>query len=258
MKLKIYRILGWIGLISVIFSFLACDFIRNDFEKNVNAANLSFKNGDYDEAIRLYSKVLWYPGVSNENKTKIYFNRGLVYSIGKGQYDKAIVDFNRAIERKPGYAFIYYSRGNAYHGNGQYGKAIADFNHALVLKPDYADAYNNRGNAYNGKGQYDKADADYNRALELNPDHILAYNNRGNAYGKKGQYDKAVADFNRAIELKPDHALAYYNRGLTYHKGKGQYDKAIIDYSRAIELKPDSYLARLKSATALSYCPFLP
>jgi Flp pilus assembly protein TadD len=46
-------------------------------------------------------------------------------------------------------------------------RAIADYNRAIELKPDHASAYNYRGLAYSAKGDNDQAIADYNRAAEL-------------------------------------------------------------------------------------------
>ena len=44
-----------------------------------------------------------------------YFNRGLNCS-RKGQYDKAISDFNKAIQINPNHATAYVSRGNVRRG----------------------------------------------------------------------------------------------------------------------------------------------
>jgi len=45
----------------------------------------------------------------------------------KGQYDKAISDYNKAIEINPGYAAAYNNRGAAYYDNGQYDRACSDW-----------------------------------------------------------------------------------------------------------------------------------
>src|SRR5262245_15646584 len=51
-------------------------------------------------------------------------------------------------------AEFYLKRGEDYSGIHDYDRAIADYNTAIELKPDYAEAYNNRGFAY-----YMKADS---------------------------------------------------------------------------------------------------
>ena len=45
-------------------------------------------------------------------------------------------------------AINYLNRGWAYSGKGDYDRAIADYNQAMGLHPNYALAYNNRGLAY--------------------------------------------------------------------------------------------------------------
>ena len=80
---------------------------------------------------------------------------------------------------------------------GNYDRAIALFSKALEINPRYAAAYNNRGVAYaKGKGQYDKAISDYNKAIEINPGLAEAYDNRGITYK-----EKACSDWERACQL---------------------------------------------------------
>jgi tetratricopeptide (TPR) repeat protein len=110
-------------------------------------------------------------------------------------------------------AGAYLRRGEVSAGAHEYDRAIADYNMAIQLKPDYAEAYNDRGFAYYLKGNGERAIADYTRAIELRPDYPKAYNSRGVVY-MAGGYGraKAVADFDRAIALKPDFRYAYINR----------------------------------------------
>ncbi len=138
-----------------------------------------------------------------------YESRGIAY-FDKGQYDRAIRDFDQAIALNPDDADYYYYRGNAYRKKGQHDRAIRDYGQAIALKPDLAAAYNNRGIVYSNKGQYDRAIRDYGQAIALNPDYADCYYNRGSAYGNKGQYDRAIRDYGQAIALNPDFAV-YYN-----------------------------------------------
>ena len=90
----------------------------------------------------------------------------------------------------------------------QYDKAITDYNKAIELDPKYAMAYNNRGFAYGKLQQHDraitdKAITDCTKAIELDPKLASAYSTRGNAYLYHEQHDKAMTDCNKAIELDP-------------------------------------------------------
>lgn len=137
-------------------------------------------------------------------------------------------------------AYAHYKRGDAYDDIQEYEKAIGEYNKAIELNPNYTSAYYNRACAYAEMGQYSEAIADYDRTIELRPNHFLAYYNRGLVYSRIGENEKAIADYNRAIQVDPDDADAYYSRGLAYNK-KGEVAKAVSDLEKCIELstKPE-------------------
>ena len=188
--------------------------------------------GDFDKAIQNYDKAI-------ELKPDFfgaYNSRGIAYR-RKGDFDKAIQNYDKAIEIKPDFAEAYNNRGAAYAEKRDFDKAIQNFTTAIKIKPDFAEAYCNRGNAYDEKHDFDKAIQDFTTAIELKPDFAEAYNNRGIAYGGKRDFDKAIQNYDKAIEIKPDFAEAYCNRGVAYVE-KRDFDKAIQNYDKAIEIKP--------------------
>ena len=91
---------------------------------------------------------------------------------------------------------------------GEYDRAIADYDRAIGINPSFAGAYNGRGNAYWLKGEHDRAIADYGQAIALNPRNAEAYFNRGNAYADKGENIRAIEDIDNALRLSSD----YYER----------------------------------------------
>ena len=189
--------------------------------------------GQYERAIQDYNKALEF-----KQHEFMYNNRGNAYKDLK-QYERAIQDYNKAIEINPNLSEAYTNRGVAYRNLGQKERAIQDYNKAIELNPNYAGAYCNRGNAYYDLGQKELAIQDYNKAIELNPNLAEAYNNRGNAYYDLGQKELAIQDYNKAIELNPNYAEAYCNRGGAYAL-LGNFNQAIADVSKAIELKPNN------------------
>ena len=96
-----------------------------------------------------------------------------------------------------------YSRGNDYYRKGEYDRAIANYAKAIALNPNDAISYNNRGLAYRKKGEVDRAIADHSKAIALNPKYFFAYYNRANAHKKKGDKEPAIADYRKALEIDP-------------------------------------------------------
>jgi len=61
-----------------------------------------------------------------------YNNRGFVYN-NKGEYDRAIVDLDKAIQLNPKSARAYKNRGISYEKKGEFQKALSDYNLAISL-----------------------------------------------------------------------------------------------------------------------------
>ena len=94
---------------------------------------------------------------------------------------------------------------------GQFDRAIADFDEAIRLNPS-ADAFYNRGNAYAELGQYDRAIADFDKAIRLNPKSVAAIEKRAAVIamksGRGGEQTGAIADVDEAIRLNPNFTKA--------------------------------------------------
>lgn len=117
-----------------------------------------------------------------------------------GNFDRAIVEYTKAIDINPNLAKAYNNRGVAYAQEGSLSRAIADFTMAIANNLKDAQAHNNRGHAYAQQGNLSQAIFDYTEAIKINAVYVKAYNNRGTAYYKLKEYDKAWADVHK-IEM---------------------------------------------------------
>ena len=84
-----------------------------------------------------------------------------------GNRDLQIKGCSALIERDAKDAMAYHNRGVAYQFKGDLDRAIADYNKAIELRPNYARAYESRGSAYASKGVFSNAVADVTKASEL-------------------------------------------------------------------------------------------
>jgi len=144
----------------------------------------------------------------------------------------------------------YMNKGRSYLNGGNYKKAVLAFNMAIELDPQQDKAYRGRGVAYGNDGRHDFAIEDFSMAIKLNPKDALNYDNRGAAYARKELYDKAKEDLKIAIELDPKNANAYYNLGEV-NKCKGLYKEAINNYIKAKEIDPN---INSNLNNAMEYC----
>lgn len=78
-------------------------------------------------------------------------NRGISWQ-NKREYDKAIIDYDKAIELKPYYADVYYNRGNNNRLKGKdIEKAKRDFESYLTLTPEKDDIWAKRAKEFIGE-----------------------------------------------------------------------------------------------------------
>jgi tetratricopeptide (TPR) repeat protein len=193
-----------------------------------------YQSGDYDRAIAEFNKAL----DLRADYAEAYAARGNAYQ-KKGNAAKAIEDYNTALRHRADLPEVYNYRGFAHAGGGDLAKAVADYSQALKLRKDYADAYFNRAHALAQNGDYAKAIEDYTHVLRLEPRNAAALNQRGSAWYQNEDDDRAIHDYSEAIKIRPDYALAWHNRGNAWFN-KGDYDRALADLNQAIKLAPGS------------------
>jgi tetratricopeptide (TPR) repeat protein len=86
------------------------------------------------------------------------FERGIAYA---EHYDKAIVEYTKAIQLMPRISLAYDLRGDAYVEAKRYDEAIRDYSTAIGLDPKDSKLYNKRGDAYCHVDCYAEAFNDY-------------------------------------------------------------------------------------------------
>ena len=217
-----------------------------------NLGNALLQSGDADKAIAQYQAALQ---IKPDDAVACYNLGNALLQQGNG--DQAAAFYQRALEIKPDYAMAHYNLGNVLLQKGSVDEAIAHYRKTLEIKPDFVDARNNLGNAFLLKGNVDEAIVHFQLALQINPNFGETQNNLGYAFLLKGSVDEAIAHFQAALQINPRHVEAHINLGTALLK-KGNENEAVAHYQRALELNPDSPDALNDLAWVLATSPQAP
>jgi Flp pilus assembly protein TadD len=170
------------------------------------------------------------------NDAKFYREQG-INSYRKGDFPRAIIDFDKAIRLDPNDAQAYNLRGNAWDEIGAFELALADYEHAIRIDPNSPAVFHDRAILWQRKGALDRALVDLDRAIRFSFSDANIYSDRGLVWYEKGRYDRAVADFNRAVKLDPNFASAYISRGVILHR-RTEFNLAFAAMHPAIHVDP--------------------
>ena len=130
-----------------------------------------------------------------------FLKRGLDW-LEKKQFEKCIIDFDKAIELDPKNASAYGERGiiKSRYLSDHIG-AIKDFTKEIEIDSPNAYAHLDRGNAYAELGDHNQAINDYSKALEIDPNLSNAYKYRGLSKELENDIEGALKDWHEASKL---------------------------------------------------------
>src|ERR1700735_3537675 len=81
-------------------------------------------------------------------------------------------------------------------------KALDDFERAIQLDPNLAPAYTGRGSVMLSRGETTRAIADATAAMQINSGFAPAYLLRAAGYTRTGDLDRAMSDVGQALRLE--------------------------------------------------------
>jgi tetratricopeptide (TPR) repeat protein len=159
-----------------------------------------------------------------------------IYAWDLGEWDRALVFFNVAIDQNPEEAWRFTERAITLRMLGDGEAAIADHDRAIELEP--SESWHRIEKAFTLRDMFEDPEGAIRvleEAMEIGPEDPELYIERAQIRANDlGDYEGAIADADMAIELDPGAAWRYgFRAGL--HKDLGDLDAALADYIRATE-----------------------
>lgn len=150
------------------------------------------------------------------------------------------------------YALIHIRRGDSFLTMRNYEKALSEYEKAVELSPKDALCYRAIGYLYVQQKKYPQSINYYLKALELEPDNDITLMNIGTSYAAQGLHDEAKKYFDRALTVNPDIAEAYYNKSQEYVESKDPMKRELMRHyiDHCLELNPLFYKARIGKASS--------
>jgi tetratricopeptide (TPR) repeat protein len=133
--------------------------------------------------------------------------------------------------------YVFVNRAEAYFAQGDKDRALADYNNAINLAPENDKLHYNRALFYAAQADGEAALRDLNAALSINPRFVAALQQRAKIYLTQDNFGGALGDYSEAIRLQPKTAALWSERGYVYIRQR-DYDGAVKDEAEAIRLDP--------------------
>lgn len=236
---------------------------------------------NYEGAIEDYRSAIQF---NYHSSHKAHVSIGWCYE-KLNQFEKAIEQYNCAIQVRPNYSvaiehragakcrsdskaaeedcklaikvnpkslsFAYRYLAAVQADNENYTGAIAILSDGIRVNPQDTDMILNRAGYYTCQGIYVNAIKDYNACIKYRPDTHEAWKYRGNVNFAVGSVEEAITDYTRALVFEPEDFGVLNNLAIAL-LGMGEYDKALQYLTRAMSV-PDSPSLLLDNVRMINY-----
>jgi tetratricopeptide (TPR) repeat protein len=176
------------------------------------------------------------------NLGSIYYTRAAIKQQWEN-YEGAIEDYKLAVQYE--YHSLHkahVSIGWCYEKLHQYEKAIAEYNQAIDLKPKYSIAIEHRAGA-KCRSDSKAAEEDCRAAIKVNPKNLsFAYRYLAAVQADNSEYAAAIKSLSDGIKVNPLDTDMLLNRA-GYYTCQGDFAMAFADYGLCLKHRPDTYEA---------------
>jgi tetratricopeptide (TPR) repeat protein len=147
----------------------------------------------------------------------------------------------KSIELNPYFIPSHVNLGNALSENGNYEEAIVEFNKALKYSPDSLDIHLFIGEAYLEQKNYQMAINEFNKPLEKDNKYILSHIYLFDLYKRQGNSAEAIKELERGIEIKPDNIFCLVNLVKMYQEINNKEKENEVS-EKILKITPDKSL----------------
>ena len=245
----------------------------------------------FDRAVRAFEAASRH-GVSSERARERIpaqlvdvYKKSAVQSFKKKRFREAIASFEKALERSPGDADLFYLLGLCYNALREDAAASKAFQDAIDADSTYVKAHKSLADLQRRQGNLRIAAETYRRAIALDSTYTKAYSALarvqisgedfdgalatlrpavsidpefveglcliGKTLSLKGRHHEAIELLRRAIEVNSKHIEAHYGLGEAYY-GTGEWKKALDAGLKATRLQRNHHAAEVVVADSYS------
>jgi len=129
-------------------------------------------------------------------------------------------------------------RGEYFDLNNDPDKAINEYEKAVQLRPDIASLHYVLGSAYWKRSHPSEAVVEFRRAIELDPQHYMAHHKLGMVLLEQNNPADALKEFRAALNEQPGLVNAYLGLGKSLYQ-QGEYAAAVPILQRYVGLAPE-------------------
>lgn len=201
------------------------------------------------------SLIAWSVNRRGESRMELAFELAQVDNSDQAQLarDKAMADFERAIEENSQHWKPYLNRGILRAQNAQWDEAVADLKHSVKLRPTQTFAYFNLAEVECQRGNMQSAIEYYDHILKAAPDDRQALNGKALALAGLQRFDDSLTLLDELVEAHPEEAGFLVNRGDVL-QARGDWGPAEKSYMEALKFEQSAAIYR-RLAWLFATCP---
>jgi tetratricopeptide (TPR) repeat protein len=170
----------------------------------MNLAMIATHEGDFANAeakLELLEKM-------NHRSFRFFLLKGNL-AIKKGLGNEALSNYQKAIQKSPKFAEIYYNQAKAYEMVGNLNQALKSLKTCLELQPRLALCRHKMAKIYaTAFGRFDLAEPQLIKTLQDHPTFLPALYDLGVLYAHTNRSKMAVEVFKEVLKINPNHSLA--------------------------------------------------